>query len=93
VPESDRLRVLASLARKQAVVLGLKVVPRAGKSEVVDQMGDGTWRVRLAAVPEKGKANEELRALLARYLDIRKEQVELVSGATSTHKRVRIRPS
>jgi uncharacterized protein len=44
--------------------------------------------VRLAAPPEKGKANEELRSCLADALGISKSEVELVSGAASRRKRV-----
>ena len=67
-------------------------MPKSSRSEVVDVLGDGIWRVKLAAVPEKGKANEELRNLFAEFLSVRKNQIELVSGGTSSHKRLRISP-
>ena len=40
--------------------------------------------------PEKGKANEELRACVARALGLAKSSVELVSGASSRRKRLSI---
>ena len=68
----------------------VKVVPRASRSEVAGTMADGSLKVKVSAVPEKGKANEELRAVLARYFDVPSRSVEVISGATSTRKRVRI---
>ena len=42
----------------------LKVIPRARKTELVGTMSDGALKIRVAAVPEDGKANVEL----CRYL-------------------------
>lgn len=70
--------------------LDVKVVPRASRSEVTGAMADGSLRVKVAAVPEKGKANEELCAVLARHFGVALREVEVISGATSTRKRVRI---
>ena len=39
------------------MTIRVKVMPRAAKSEVVGTMTDGTLKVRIAAPPEKGKAN------------------------------------
>ena len=72
------------------VELAVKVVPRASKSEVVGTMADGALKVKVAAVPEKGKANEELRAVLARHYGVAVRDVEVIAGAGSTRKRVRI---
>jgi len=51
-------------------------------------MRDGALLVRVAAPPEKGKANEELRACLAKSLGLPKSSVEFVSGAASRRKRL-----
>ena len=69
----------------------IKVVPRASKSEVVGLMDDGALKVKVAAVPEKGRANDELCEVLARHFDVGVRDVEVISGLTSTRKRVRIR--
>lgn len=53
-------------------------------------MSDGSLKVKVAAVPEKGKANAEVCEVLARHFDVPVSQVEIVAGATSTRKRVRI---
>ena len=78
------------LAREKSLLVAVKVTARASKSEVVSLESDATLRVRIAAVPEKGKANEELRSLLSRYLGVSKSNVQIVSGETATHKRVRV---
>ena len=72
------------------MVIDVKVVPRASKSEVVGPMADGALKVKVAAVPEDGKANEELRATLARHFSVPVRSIEIVSGATSTRKRVSV---
>jgi uncharacterized protein (TIGR00251 family) len=72
------------------VTLTVKVVPRASKSEVVGMMDDGSLKVRVAAVPEKGKANDELRVVLARQYGVPVANVTIAAGAASTRKTVRI---
>jgi uncharacterized protein len=48
---------------------------------------DGALKLAVAQVPEKGKANTALVKLLAEILEIGKNQIELVSGQTSSHKK------
>jgi uncharacterized protein len=67
----------------------VKVIPGASRSEAAG-LRDGALLVRVAAPPEKGKANEELRSCLARELGLPKSAVVLVSGASSRRKRVSI---
>ena len=71
--------------------LNIKVIPRAAKTEMAGEMADGTLKVRLKAVPEDGRANEELCHFLARQYGVARHDVEIVSGATSQRKRVRVR--
>jgi len=80
-----------SLSREGVLVLDVKAVPRASRSEVVGVTTDGAMKVRVAAVPDKGKANEELRAVLAEWFNVPKSHVELLLGETSQRKRLRIR--
>lgn len=53
-------------------------------------MADGTIKIRLKAVPEKGKANAELCRFLAEHYGIPHQNVELLSGATDTRKMVKV---
>lgn len=46
------------------------------------------WKVRVAAAPERGRANEELLRHLAERLDLPRDRLEIVSGAGSRRKTV-----
>ena len=65
--------------------LKLKVVPGAAKSEIVGWLGDAL-KVRVAAAPEKGKANKAVVALLADALGVSASEVSVVGGHSSPHK-------
>ena len=70
--------------------LRVKVVPRSARTELAGTMADGTLKVKIAAPPDKGRANAELCAFLARHYGVAKSAVTIVSGAASTRKLVRI---
>ena len=69
--------------------LRLRVSPGARRSEVVGRHGEG-WKLRVAAAPERGKANEEVERLLADRLGIPRAGVEIVSGHTGQDKVVQL---
>jgi len=71
------------------VTFAVRVVPRASKNEIVGVHGDAL-KIRLTAPPVEGKANEALIAFLAQRLGVRKGQVEIVAGATSRRKMIRV---
>ena len=71
------------------VVLTLHIQPGAKKSEVAGLHGDAL-KIRLAAPPVDGKANECLIAFLAEQLSVAKSRVEFISGTSSRAKRVRL---
>ncbi len=67
----------------------MRVQPRASKSGVAGEI-DGALKVRLAAPPVDGAANEELIRLLAKLFNVPRQQITLVSGQTSKNKLVRV---
>ena len=71
-------------------VYKIKVIVGAPKSEIRGYLADGTMKVAIAAAPEKGKANSALINFLATEFKVRKEQIEILSGATSRAKLVKI---
>ena len=75
--------------RDGALVFTVRVVPRASRSGVAGEH-DGALRVRVAAPPVDGAANEELVRTLARALDVPPRDVEITSGHTSKLKQVRV---
>jgi len=59
--------------------LRLRVAPGAARASVVGRHGDA-WKVRVAAPPEGGRANDAVMRLLADTLALPREAVTLVSG-------------
>jgi uncharacterized protein (TIGR00251 family) len=72
------------------LIFNVKVVPRASRSELVGEQ-DGTLRVRIAAPPVAGAANEELIRLLAKKLEVRASSVTIVSGEASRMKKIAVK--
>ena len=67
----------------------LRVSPGAARAAVVGRHGEA-WKVRVAAAPERGKANEAVLALLADTLAVPRSSVTLVSGSGSRDKVVEL---
>ena len=76
------------------MLLRLRVTPNAGRDAIegFESLADDTevLRIRVAAVPDKGKANSAVIALLAKRLGLPKSSLTIVSGETSRLKTVRI---
>jgi hypothetical protein len=90
--EDPQLAALRNkLAKDRVVTFDVKAMPRAPHSEVVGMTSDGVLKVRVAAVPDKGKANEELRDTLAAWFKVPKNSVELLHGETSPRKVWRVK--
>jgi len=87
-PDAEELR--RKLLRDGSLVLDIKVIPRARSGEVSGLMTNGALKVKVTAVPEKGKANDEVCAVLAAYLGVPKRSVEVIFGRASQQKRVRV---
>jgi hypothetical protein len=68
----------------------IKVIPKSSKTELAGYLPDGTWKVKVAAAPEKGKANRELVEFVAEKLGVAKSRVRIVSGETAQLKRIRV---
>jgi len=75
---------------KTTVVLRLHVQPGAGRTSVAGVHGDAL-KVRVAAPPTGGRANDAVLALLAETVGAKPADVELIGGDSSRTKRVRIK--
>jgi uncharacterized protein len=73
----------------QGVRLYVKAVPRSSRSEVAGLHGDQV-RIRVAACPVDGAANEELIRFLADTLFVPRTAIVIVSGQSSRSKVVEI---
>ena len=71
------------------VLFVAKIVPGSSRTAVVGLL-DGMVKVKVAAPPEKGKANQCLIAFLARQLGMKKNAIGIVAGQTSPVKHVQI---
>jgi uncharacterized protein len=69
--------------------LRLRVVPGAAKPGFAGRYGDA-WKLRVAAPPERGRANEETLELLADTLGLSPTSLRLVSGHGSRDKTVEV---
>jgi uncharacterized protein len=69
--------------------LAIQVQPRASRSEIAGAHGDAI-KVRLAAPPVDGAANEALIRLLAEALDLPRGAIRLVSGQGGRRKVIAI---
>jgi uncharacterized protein (TIGR00251 family) len=76
------------------VILAVRLTPRAGRDAIDGWALDGEGRpylkVRVAAPPVEGEANQALIALLAKTLRRPKSAVTVVSGPAARLKRIEI---
>jgi uncharacterized protein (TIGR00251 family) len=70
----------------QGVILPVKAQPGAKRSGIRGEH-DGQLKVSVTQIAEKGKANESLVEVLAKSLGLRKSQVTMIAGETSSQKR------
>jgi uncharacterized protein (TIGR00251 family) len=76
-------------AKDGGVTFTVRVHPRASKSGVAGEV-DGVLKIRLAAPPVEGRANEELIRLLAELFDAPRRRIAILSGQTSKNKVVSV---
>lgn len=72
------------------LVLRVRATPKASADRlgavVADETGEGWLQVSVTAVPEDGKANKAIVALLAKRWKLPKSALEVVRGATDRRK-------
>ncbi len=73
-----------------ALIFNVRVVPNASRSHVTGEH-DGALRVRIAAMPVEGAANEELTRTLAGAFKVRRQAVQIVAGHHAKIKSVEVR--
>lgn len=76
------------------IILVLRVTPNAGvdRIEGVEVRADGqaVLRVRVAAVPDRGRANAAVIALIAEALGVARRDVSVLTGETARSKSLKI---
>lgn len=84
LPPAEDIRALADSEGR----LALRVTPNAKAESVVIE--EGTLKVRVTVVPEDGKANKAVIALLAKALGVSKSSLAIVRGETARDKLVQL---
>ncbi len=72
------------------VLIDVAVVPKASRTRILN-VYDDRLKIQLAAPPVDGKANDALVRFLADTLDMPRVQIEIVGGAASKRKTVRVK--
>jgi len=69
--------------------LSLKVVPGSSKDEISGWLGD-SLKIRVRAPAESGKANAAVTRILASHLDLHRQAITIIAGASSARKVIEI---
>jgi hypothetical protein len=72
-----------------SITIAVHAQPGAGRSQITGRHGDAV-KIRVAAPPEAGRANDALVKLLAEGLGVAPSEVSLLSGESSRSKRFRV---
>jgi hypothetical protein len=72
-----------------AVTIDILVQPRASRAKI-GPMHDGRIKIAVTAPPVDGEANAAVIELLAKRLGVPRSSVEVIAGASSRRKTIRI---
>ncbi len=81
--------MIAYQEQSDAVAFDVVVQPRAARTELVG-LWNGAVKIKLAAPPVEGRANEALIRFLAALLGVRRADVVIAAGQRSRRKRIRV---
>ena len=82
--------MIAMTPHAEGALLAVRAQPGAKRNAVLGEQA-GALKVAVTAPPEDGRANAALVELLRDWLDVKRSQVELVSGHTNRNKTFLIR--
>ena len=66
------------------MILEIKVYPKSSRQEVL--VKDGIIKVYIRTSPEKGKANDEVKEVVAKFYKTKKRLVKIIKGKTNRNK-------
>ncbi|MCL2474770.1 MAG: DUF167 domain-containing protein [Chloroflexi bacterium] len=72
------------------VIIEIHVLPKTAKNQIIGFNQDGSLKIKLNAVPEKGQANQELMEFLSEILSVKKQDITIKSGHRSRYKIIEI---
>ncbi|GAF96277.1 unnamed protein product [marine sediment metagenome] len=71
------------------IIIKIKIVPGSSKNKIIGAYNDAL-KITIAAPPVEDKANKKCIAYLAKYFDVAKSKIEIISGQTSKNKLIKI---
>ena len=71
-------------------VITVKIVPGSSSPNKICGLLDDMLKIKIAAPPEKGKANQCLVHFLAKLLGVHKSSIQIISGQTNPIKQIQI---
>ena len=74
---------------KGLMKLFIKVIPNASKDQII-KIDESNLKIKTNKPPEDGKANEAVIEILANYLNVKKNQIKIISGINSQKKIIQI---
>jgi len=66
-------------------IISAKIIPRSSKNSI-EQLPDGTYKIKLTAAPVSGEANKKLIELVSKHFRVAKSCVRILKGKTSKTK-------
>lgn len=67
----------------------IKIQPNAKKNEIIETKND-FLKIKIKAIPEHGKANQELIKFLSKYFKVPKSNIEIIKGQNTRNKIIEI---
>ena len=71
------------------IIIKVKIAPGSSKNKIIGVYND-SLKITIIAPPVEGKANKKCIAYLAKYFDIAKSKIEIISGKNSKNKLIKI---
>ena len=71
------------------IIIKVKIVPGSSKNKIIGVFND-SLKITITAPPVEGKANKKCIAYLAKYFNVAKSKIEIISGQTSKNKLIKI---
>ena len=81
-------QIKAELEAKNPLYIRVKTLPKSPQNEIVEQMEDETYKIRVKAPATDGKANAELLRFLKKSLGL--SDAVIISGQTDRVKLIKL---
>lgn len=92
MPDETIAGLQSRIRHGKSVTFQVKIIPKSKKSELAGMYGKDILKIKIAAVPAKNKANEELIEYLSDLLDVSKQSISIKKGALSPFKTIEVNP-